>query len=307
MATITTPGPYFRLDGPLPQPRPYSLLSVAQYFELAEGERWGNGVWVQAYPSDPVHTNDPCSTGSDKTKVVGGAISQPFFGAFTAYLTETCLSAVVGPDPAGWFTERAAAAFKARERTAAERVLVNGDALPSWVTGTEVPHLTDANLDQLAAGAAQNFVEGLALLENAIGGSGSLGVIHATPAIATLWESRQMIRDDGRSVMRTIIGTPVAVGAGYIGAYPDGGAPPASGSEWAFATGQLKYLTDPGILLAPRLLPDNYQEALNRHTNLVEYRAERDYVIVYDSDTNAEANYEPLQVGVLINRASATP
>lgn len=307
MASITTAGPYLRLDGPFPQPRRYTLLDVAQYVELGEGERWGNGAWIQGYPQDPVFTNDPCAAGSEKNKHSGGAISQPVFGAFTAYLAEQCLAAVVGPDPAAWFTQRAAAAFRVAEQAAAERVLATGDSLPTWVTGPEVPHLTDSNLDQLASGAAQNYLEGLALLEQAIGGTGRGGVIHTTPATATLWSARLLIEDDGNRVMRTNLGTPVVVGDGYIGAFPDGGSGPSATEDWSFATGPLRFLTNPGITLPPRLLPDSYQQALNRNTNIVEYRAERDYIVFYDSDTNSGADFPPLQAGVLIDRTLVTP
>lgn len=306
MSTITTPGPYLRLPGPLPQPRKYTLLDVAQYLELAEGERWGNGWWVEGYPADPVETNDPCGTGSDRTKPSGGQVSNPLFGAFTANLAVTCLANVVGPDPT-WFEGRAGAAFKAGERTAVERVLATGDNMPNWVTSPEVPHLTDANLDKLAAGASQNFVEGLALLEQAIGETGRAGVIHADPATCTMWESRQMIRDDGNGIMRTTIGTPVVVGAGYIGAFPDGSSAPGATEDWAFATGPLRYMSDPGILLPPRALVDDYQQILNRTSNEVTFRAERDYIIVFDSDTNSGDPYAPLQAGVLIDRTKTTP
>lgn len=304
--TISTQGPYFRLDGPQPLPRRYHLLTVAQYRDTGVDERWGNGAWIQGYPQDPVFTFDPCSTGSEKQKQVGGAINLPVFAAFQAYLAEQCLSATVGPDANAWFTQRAGVAFRVAEAAAAERVLATGDGLPTWVTGPEVPHLTDSNLDQLASGAAQNYLEALALLEQAIGETGRGGVIHCTPATATLWLARLLIADDGNRVMRTGIGTPVVIGDGYIGAYPDNGSQPSAVEDWAFATGPIGYLTNPGILLPPRLIPDEYSQALNRTTNIVEYRAERDYLLFYDSDTS-DADYAPLQAGVLIDRTLATP
>lgn len=306
--TISTQGPYFRLDGPQPLPRRYHLLTVAQYRDLGEQERWGNGAWIQGYPQDPVFTFDPCATGSEKTKREGGAINLPVFGAFQAYLAEKCLTTTVGPDPNAWFTQRAAAAFKVAEAAAAERVLATGDGLPTWVTGPEVPHLTDGNLDVLASGAAQNYLEGLALLEQAIGQTGRGGVIHTTPAVATLWSARLLIDDDGNKMMRTNLGTPVVVGDGYIGAYPDvDGSAPSSTEDWCFATGPLGYVTNPGILLPPRLIPDEYVQAIDRTQNFVEYRAERDYVIFYDSDTSGGTDYAPLQAGVLIDRTLVTP
>lgn len=307
--TISTQGPYFRLDGPLPLPRRHTLLDIAQYRDLGDENHWLNGAWVQGYPQDPVFTFDPCSTGSEKQKQTGGAVSLPIFGAYQAYLTEQCISATVGPDANAWFTARAAAAFRVAEIAAAERVLVNGDGLPTWVTGPGVPHLTDSNLIQLDGGAAQNYVEGLALLEQAIGETGRGGVIHATPATVTFWASKgNLIGEDSNKILRAIAtGTPIVVGDGYIGAYPDGASQPTSTQDWAFATGPIGYLTNPGIALPPRLIPDRYEEALNRQENIVTYRAERDYVLFYDSNTNGDTDYAPLQAGVLIDRTIDTP
>jgi hypothetical protein len=316
MSAIQTPGPWIRLDGPLPQPRRYTLLDVAQYVDLGPDERWGNGAWIQSYPMDPVSTFDPCSHGSEAQKTPGGAISLARFAAFQAYLTEQCVAAVVGPDPNAWFTARAAAAFRVREQAAAERVLAYGDHLPVFVDAPGTPHLTDANLVELDGGTAQNYLEGLALLEEAIGGTDSAGVIHTTPSIATLWSARLLIAPDNTgTVLRTTLGTPVVVGDGYIGAHPDHTVPPAATQQWSFATGPLRYLTDPAITLPPRILPlgpapngeNPYAMALNRSDNTVTYRAERDYVVVFDSDTTSGSPTAPLQVGVLIDRTLTTP
>lgn len=304
----TGTGPLFRLDGPLPLPRRFTLLDVAQSVDLGMEGHWLNGVWMQGYPQDPVQTNDPCAPGTEKIKDPGGAISKPIFPSFTAYLAETCTAIVVGDDADEWFTARAGAAFKVAEDAAVERVLATGDGLPSWVTGP-VPHLTDGNLDQLDGGAAVSAKHGLEDLEDAIGATSRGGLIHATPATVTAWESYgSLLYIDRAGYLRTqAAGTLVVVGDGYLGAYPDGGSAPGTRQAWAFATGMVRYLSDPVRGLPPRLVAPTYAESLDRGSNTVTYRAERDYVVMFDSDTNNGDPYPPLQAGVLIDRSIATP
>lgn len=298
-------GPLWRLDGPLPIPRRYTLLQVAQQVQLTD-IHWLNGVWLQSYPMDPVGVHDPCSDGSFRTKDPGGALSSAKFGSFTAYLAITCNAGQIGPDP-DWFTARAAQAFKVAEDMRAEQVLATGQG--ASVLGASNPHLTDANLTELDGGAAVSAKHGLESLEQAIGATGRGGVIHADPATATAWASYgNLIEPDSAGTMRAVAtGTPIAVGDGYIGAHPDGGAAPGARQSWAFATGMVRYLCDPDRNLPPILMPPEYRQAIDTATNEVTWRAERNYVIAFDSDTNDGAPYPPLQAGSLIDRSIATP
>lgn len=299
-------GPQYRLDGPLPLPRRYSLLQVAQ-FVPATDVHWLNGVWLQSYPMDPVQIQDPCAAGTFALKEIGGALSSAKFGSFTAYLPITCNAGQIGPNP-DWFTARAVQAFKVAEDMAAERALATGAGV-TVVGGAETPHLTDTNLDQLDGGAAVSAKHGLESLEQAIGATGRGGVIHADPATATAWASYgNLIEPDSAGTMRAVAtGTPIAVGDGYIGVFPDGGSPAGARQSWAFATGMVRVLTDPSRDLPPMLVPGEYRQAIDTGTNEVTWRAERQYVIAFDSDTNDGADYAPLQAGVLIDRSIATP
>lgn len=298
-------GPLTRLDGPLPLPRRYTLLQVAQQVDPGD-IHWLNGVWLQSYPMDPVAAHDGCSTGTFRTKDPGGALNDGKFAGFTAVMAISCNAASVGPDP-DWFTARVAQAFKVAEDAAAERVLATGGGID--VFGADNPHLTDANLDQLNGGAAVSPLHGLELLEDAIGATDRGGIIHATPATVTAWaQYGNLLAPDSAATLRTVAtGTPIVVGDGYIGVHPDGAAAPTARRAWAFATGQVRYLTDPSRNLPPTLLPGEYRQALDRSDNDVTFRAERQYVITFDTDTSSGADYPPLQAGVLIDRSIATP
>ena len=281
-------GPLLRRDGPPPAGRNNTLLQVAASMGLLvadDDEHWLNGIALQPYPTGPADGFDPCGTGSDHVKAEGEAIPLPEFGAVQVYFPETCTARVVGPEEA-WFLARATAGLGGTEEAAVENVLCTGGAVPGN------PHLTDSNLNQLNGGAATDPVEGLALLEEQIGGTRKGGVLHAAPATVTYWARYRCIQEPTRQGdLYTLAGTPVVCGYGYIGATPDGSLASLSATEdWAFATGPIKIWREPGITI----YPGTYREALDRHTNNLTYRAERSYCICFDT---------LLQAGVLIDRA----
>ena len=279
-------GPLERRDGPSPAARNNTLLQVVAGMGLLvtdDDPHVFNGVKLQSYSSDQANGFDPCGTGSNAVKVQGGAIKLPEFGPVQIYFAETCTARVVGPEEQ-WFLDRATVGLGGTEEAAVENVLATGGAVPGN------PHLTDANLVQLNGGAATDPVEGLALMEEQIGGTKKGGVIHAAPATVTYWARYRCIQEPTRQGdLYTLSGTPVVCGYGYINAIPDGGSPLSATEDWAFATGPIKIWREPAITI----YPGTYREALNRQTNNLTYRAERTYVVTWDGN---------LQVGVLIDR-----
>lgn len=267
--SVTTLGPPVRVDGPYPQPPRFRLVDVATVVPEAE-DYWMSGAQVQAYPPDLPHTWNPC-TPSDSTgsKEEGGLIPAPLFGAFTAYLAETCTSRGIVSEEQ--FTARALAAFGAVESYAVELEFSQGLALPTN------PFLADANATVLNGGNPTGIIAGFALLEEAIGATGKAGVIHATPGAATAARAARVVSMDG-VYLRTVLGTPVAVGDGYIGAQPDGEAAAGLAESWAFATGPVQ-IRRSDIFINPPLLA----EALDREINQVTYRAERYYLADWDT------------------------
>lgn len=280
-------GPLLRRDGPAPATRNNTLLQVVAAMGLLMTEddpHWMNGIALQGYSAAAANGFDPCGEGSNAVKVPGGAIIPADFGPVEVYFAETCTARVVGPEE-DWFTARAVAGLGGTEEAYIETVLATGGAVPGN------PHLTDSNLDQLNSGAATDPVEGLALLEETIGGTKKGGIIHAAPATVTYWARYRVIQEPTRQgELYTLSGTPIVCGYGYIGAIPDGGSALTATEDWAFATGPVKIWRAPNITL----IPGTYKEALNRSTNELTYRAERPYVISWDLT---------LQAGVLIDRA----
>jgi hypothetical protein len=269
----TTFGPPIILAGPLPQPLPYGLLAAATMVGEPD-ERWGNGANVRPYSPELPEVWDPCSTGTFRTKDTPEQPDMPLFSAFGVVLTDVCSGRGVGTDDA--LDGRARAAFAAVEQWAVEREFARGDLMPSN------PYLTDGNADILASGAAVSLAEALALLEKAIGDTGRAGMIHADRGIVAAWSTVGAVRIAGDRLL-TYNGTPVASGGGYNGMAPDGEAAPGDEEGWAFATGPVEVRRSPDI----EILPGSLREALDRETNVVTYRAERMYLVDWDTQLQA--------------------
>lgn len=260
MSAITaSAGITLDLNGPVPQPYPHGILSIPGVnLSNAEGRepRWLHGVHVDGSLMAMPDFWDPCSVGTFREKADGEPGSMPRFDAFGMFIAHTCSSFGMGE----WedFKQKARATLDATAQWAVEHVLAYGVTLS---TNTN-PFFGDTNVNVLG-GAAVGPDTGLSWLEKAIGDSGRAGLIHAPPQVAVRWDLR--LRN---GVMVTMAGTTVVIGGGYSEAPADGSAP-ASGQDYAFATGPVQV----------RISDVNFAEELNGSldttTNEVTYRAEK--------------------------------
>ena len=272
--SVTAVGPALDIDGPLPVSPPYSLLEIPGVLQ-PDSDRWMNGVNVYGYPEETPLTWEPCATGTFRTKADGSGVLTPRFDAFGMYVPITCSAGYMGD----WrdFADRAGVALNARQSFGVEEALSQG------VSMSLNPFFGDANLTVLGGGAVTPVV-GLAYLEEAIGATGQMGLIHATPAVVASWGFEHVETGDA---LRTTNGTPVASGGGYIGADPVGGSSPAAGQSWAFATGPVEVRLSDLILVG-----DDINGTLDTSNNDVTFRAEKYALATWDT---------ALQVGVLID------
>ncbi len=285
--SITAVGPALDLDGPLPIAPEYSLLNSAQDNDndpvvqvITDNYRVFNSVNVWGYPTGLPLLWEPCASadGTFRTKSEAYDADIALFNALVAYLPIVC--STITQDPAET-AARATTALNAKLSYGVEAALAKG------VAGSTNPFFGDSNLTALAAGAAVLPQAGLNYLENAIGQTGSQGVIHATPGVVSAWNFVNLITDNGEGHIETANGTTVVSGGGYYDTDPSGktGSTPTSGIEWAFATGPIRiYLGE-----APTLTPAQYIE---RDSNTVIFRAERYILPLWDTS---------LQAGVLID------
>lgn len=284
--TITAPAGLVPLQAPLPSPRQFDLLAAARINE-GLNNRWLGGGWIGGDAPGPAYTHDPCSSGTNRVKAGAGDIPTQMSGRFSVYLSGFCTAASIGPNPTYW-TDRLKLVFQVYEGAAVERVLATGDGHT-----TLGAYLGDPNMEVLGGGAV-SALRALELLETEIARNGT-GMIHAAPATVTAWDSAN-VTENVRNIKRTKLGTPIAVGAGYIGVYPNGQAAPASDQEWAFASGPIEIVRDPDI----EVVPDNYAEAIDRSMNDVLFIAERPYLINWIARQDA-ADDDHVQAGVLID------
>jgi hypothetical protein len=276
-----TLGPPIYIDGPLPVAPTRGLLSAATIVPTGS-DRFGVGAAVWPYPPDLPQSWAPCSDGTYRTKDDGEGWELPIFNAFELYLPITC-SSITAKSPG--FADRARAAFLARESYGLAHELATGhsDSLN--------PHLTDSNLTILNGGSSVAPDVALSYLEDAIGATGQVGLIHLTPATGAAMNGSggyQLDMYQGR-MLTTANGTPVALDGGYIDTHPES-VPhaPATGTAWAYASGpvQIRMWNDVDILA------DDIKESMDRQQNDVTFRAERAYLTTWDTQ---------LQVAVLVD------
>lgn len=270
MSTVTY-GPPVRIAGPFPVTRPYRLLDVANVIPDVD-PHWQIGGEVYPYPIGPPELMEACASGTFRDKTVSEAVPLPRFGSFAVYLAERCTSRGLGSDEA--FKDRALAGFNAMVSFGIEEQFSQGTALP------DNPFLADGNGDILNGGAAALPIEALGRLEEAIGATAEGGVIHATPAIATVWAANHLLYISGTRLL-THLGTPVVVGTGYEGAQPVGQAAPDTEQMWAFATGPVDVRRSGAFIV-----PDTLAEATDRFgdlPNTVTYYVEEMFLVDWDT------------------------
>src|SRR6516225_10130427 len=103
MSTFTAIGPALAIDGPLPRPPSYSLLTVPGVadgdshvydglpsLQAVEQTRWANSANIWGYPKDVPSTWEPCSSATFRTKSQISTQPKPLFSAFGIYLPIVC-------------------------------------------------------------------------------------------------------------------------------------------------------------------------------------------------------------------------
>lgn len=296
-------GPLYRVDGPPPVPPLFGLLQTAS--APAQGvrivpdtddrgiERWMNGVEVFPYPPDTGGVYDTCSTASPRpTKGFGTTPTTPQYGAFAAYLAETCTSYKVWDQDE--YKARAVASF-----TAIESSIVAGEFMRGTVM-TANPHLSDGTGTFPNADTSTSFPDGIRNLEKAIAASGKLGIIHMSPQVLSMAAAKygwNYWRDSANQCLRMISGTVIVADAGYgAGSTPTGHAAPTGRQEWIYATGPIDVRRSETFVS-----PDNVSQALDRgsggatsgRSNSITYRAERYYLIEWDTTLHASVLVDP--------------
>ncbi|MDF2751667.1 MAG: hypothetical protein K0S82_49 [Gaiellaceae bacterium] len=269
---------------PPPQERMHSLLTVPGVNLGDPGGRWEMGVNIWGYPTAVPDLWAPCADeGTMREKESDSEQPQAGFEGFEMYVPVFCSAR----GNARELAERALAVLRATQAWGVEKALAHG------IVGMSNKHLVDSDLTSLATGVSARV--GISYLEKAIAATGRQGLIHITPSVADAADGALMEPSQASDPVYTQAGTPVAIGAGYVGADPSIDQPalsaPGATTDWIFATGPVEVRIEDD----PRQLPEDIAEALDRTNNDLVYRAEKTAVVGWDT---------ALQVGVLVNWAS---
>jgi hypothetical protein len=284
MSTITTSQPFITVSAVAPRTPAFGLTSSPGAAVPIDSDRWEGGAWVEPFPPALPSAHDPCSEGTDRLKAIPEEYEQPNpFPGFPVYLGEICTTWSIGD----WETwkARAESALEARTSWALERQL-------AWATFVDslsdpVPHLSDAAADLPAGASAVPYRTAVSWADAYLAELGEQGVVHLPPPVVTAL-GFDFFRLSG-GTLYTPAGNAVIVGAGYYGSTADdldpaasGAAEAAAGQSWIFASGLVQYRV--GELYA---IPEDRSQAIERGSNTVVYRAERDLWVGFDGGRHA--------------------
>jgi hypothetical protein len=229
-----------------------------------------NGVNVWAYPTGCSYLWEPCSDGTYRVKE--GVSGQPTarFDSFVVYKPVTCSS--IGLADPEELARRAEAALEATLSSAVEKALAEG------VDQSSNPFFGDANVDDLTGGTQVTAAVAAAMLEEAIGETCRMGMIHMTPASVMAVAPWLNYQDP----LRTRNGTPIVSGMGYQDIDTPYLDTPGTTEDWAFATGPVKVYLGPIVMTSVK-------ESLDRSDNVLTFLAERYVIAIWDGVLQAAA------------------
>jgi hypothetical protein len=142
------------------------------------------------------------------------------------------------------------------------------------------PNLQQAGSTVIGSGSAFTPVDAMLLLGDALSscGHGGRGMIHAPTMFVDklLSTDSSNIKEVGSRLQTVNRGDIIVSGSGYPG-LGVGGAAPGAGQVYVHATGPVQYRLSP-----PITYPDTFAEALDRQTNTIEYRSEREVGMNFD-------------------------
>lgn len=158
---------------------------------------------------------------------------------------------------------------------AIERAVQLGEA------GNE-PALVSEAVDITPAGGAVTLTAAFAEIEQYLRENyAGTGVIHVSPRVATIAHALMLVYTDGE-VLRTPLGTQVAVGAGYEESAAPTSESPDPDATWIYATGAVY-----GWQSEAPNFPDSPGGAINRENNTLITLAEQVFVIAWECVTAA--------------------
>lgn len=271
MANLSS-GPGVEIDGPICDPSPYGIFSVATIEDLPEGH-WMDGTFHEQESCDDLLVVSQFCEPHTKTDSAAG----PAFPESDTFVVVAGYECATAGDTLAVAHDRAEERLAQGEERSVERTFWTGkDGTPAANTvRTNLNQNPDA-VDLTPGGVATSITNGLALLESWAGENMACRpVLHVNRGVAVYLDKHDHIRPDGDVMFVRSTGSRVVVGGGYLVTGPNGVAAPA-GEGWLYITGAVKILRSPVFFTPPR---DDQAAAVDLQINDVAVFAERFYSV----------------------------
>lgn len=259
---------YTPVDPPRIQPPRVSLLASAE--EVNDGTRWTAGLTFEPYGCGyNGGISAVCSSAETSTLYREKSFDSEHrvieVEPWVAWYGDSCSTATFRSRN---FVDRATTAFLAAESALIASELWSGDIANA--EGYPNPYFGDGNADVVSGAYPAALALSRLQWELAQSLTGR-GMIHATRDVATAWYEAGGIRREG-ALLLDVYDNIIVADSGYPGTGPNGEARTDT-TAWAFATDLVQVRRDGQV----RLLPGDgdYAAAMDRDTNLIEWRAER--------------------------------
>jgi len=275
------------IDAPsVPEPPSVSLLTTARPVRNPP-DHWQAGLRWKPARCDVV--DEPfwweCHEGAGQAAATfypnGKALTAPDafneYRPWTAWTGDRCRAG--SPDQAAEVRRVATETLDACLSKILERELWSG--VVAVGAGFPNDYLTKAAGLTATAGGPHGHVTALAELEQAIAdGQCGPGMIHAQPRLVTLWSRNGLVyaTPSGRQ-LRTAQGNLVVPGQGYDGS-GTGLALGTIDESWAYATPMVHTILGDTFVVPDA---DRLDHAVERSQNTVEWRAEKDVALLFDT------------------------
>lgn len=267
------------IEPPRQTPPRVSLLASAE--EVSDNTRWQAGITFEPVGCGFsgglfVGCADSGTSSAYTEKVVSGeadGASVPVveYEPYTVWASDKCSAATFQSRD---FVDRATARYLATESAFMANEFWEGNVADD----ASFPNFYLSNGDATDVGNGGLFpVEvGLPVLQNAVGSTGGYFgryMIHAPRDVASVWYKCGLVRREGALLLDAYDNIVVADG-GYSGVGPNGEARTDT-SAWIYATDPVQVRRDGQIRLLPSQDEAMGGAALDRDTNLIEWRVER--------------------------------
>lgn len=278
---------------PVAPPR-ISLVSLARDV-TSRSPGWERGF---AYRAPSCNTGAVWDPANDETKPRSTSREEIAFEPFPIYVDDWCYFEIVGSEDevqTRYETEVRNQLLAVQSYLIEQEFWAGDFAQATDSHGDARPNRYLAHLDSdVVTPSPQTAVAGLAAVEAGIAhyGRGQRGMVHAPVDVVTHWDDAGLVHRDG-NVLLTVNDNIVVPGAGYDGSGPEG-QPRLDGSVWVYGTS----LVD--IRLSQiMIVPDRFDQAFNRLTNTIDFRAERVAAATFDDCTHvaAELNLPTADIG----------